>query len=134
MWASTSRPLTLTDHRQQCPRAAPHAARLATVTGVQPYTLEAIAYLRSWNPDTLRWTVEFDVEFDTNGTDIPQQGIIMDIPVHQILVKPISRISSDQITTAWLYSSECLTDFFHDPDAIPQRLLLYLPNYTPPPL
>ena len=55
----------------------------------------------------------------------------MDVPERHILVKPISRISSDQVTTSWLYASEGLTDFFRDPDAILRQLLLYVPNYTP---
>lgn len=55
----------------------------------------------------------------------------MDVPERHILLKPISRISSDQVTTAWLYASEGVTDFFRDPDAILRQLLLYVRNYTP---
>ena len=93
----------------------------------QPHTHESLGTLRSWNTRTQLWTVELDVKYDPESG--PQPGTMMQVPARNLLVKPLIRIPSAEITRAWLYASEGVVS--RDPDSMLRQLLRYVPSYTP---
>lgn len=53
----------------------------------------------------------------------------MQVPTRHLLVKPLSRSPSAEITRAWLYASNGVVS--RDPASMARQLLLHVHSYTP---
>ena len=92
---------------------------IPTTIGVAPFHLHGLhGTLKTFNKTAGTWMISLD-----NTAD----DILIEVHERFVVVKPLSRIPSDQSTAAWLHASDGLTSG----EDLVTELLWYLGSYTP---